>query len=62
VTEDERITPLVKDAVNAVLDSNNRAQGDYILIAEISYADDESQFKWRWFWSPKAPAIQEPVT
>jgi hypothetical protein len=52
-TPDEVVTPLVADAIHAVINGNNLGTGDYILVAQATVGAEGTVFTWQWFWRPK---------
>lgn len=54
-TAEEKAEPFVMSAITEIVAGNNRAEGDYILVANMTVDSEGLLYTWQWFWSPKAP-------
>ena len=52
---DKTAGPHMENAIREIVDGNNWAHGDYLIVAQASVDENGLLYTWRWAWSPKAP-------
>jgi hypothetical protein len=52
---DKTAGPHMEDAIREIIDGNNRADGDYLIVAQAAVDENGLLYSWRWAWSPQAP-------